>query len=69
MQLMGIASLHPSCALARAISLKAMWSVMRVDIRRLCEKRRLDPAIVNAEWQEALRIITGSLITRRVPVS
>ena len=55
--------------LARAISLRAMWSAMRVDIRRRCERRALDHKIFNMQWQAALSILTGRLIARRVPVS
>ncbi len=55
--------------LAKAIQLRAMWSAMGVDIRKRCERRGMDHASFNADWQQALRIITGALLTRKVPVS
>jgi hypothetical protein len=55
--------------LARAVSLRALWAAMRVDIRKRCERRGLHHETFNMQWQEGLRIITGKLIARRVPVS
>jgi hypothetical protein len=55
--------------LARAISLRAMWAVLRADIRKKCERRGIDHDAFNANWQRALVIITGALIARKVPVS
>jgi hypothetical protein len=55
--------------LAKAISLKAMWSAMRTDIRKKCQRRGLDHDEFNRRWQEGLRIITAALIVRKVPVS
>jgi hypothetical protein len=55
--------------LARAISLRAMWAVMRADIRRKCERRGINHDQFNAEWQAGLGIITAMLIARSVPVS
>ncbi|MBR0693623.1 DUF6362 family protein [Bradyrhizobium lablabi] len=55
--------------LAKAISLRAMWSAMRVDIRRRCQRRGIDHDEFNRQWQEGLKIITEQLIARRVPVS
>jgi hypothetical protein len=58
-----------SPALAKAISLKAMWFAMRVDIRRRYEKRRMDYEIFNRQWLADLHFITAKLIARRIPVS
>lgn len=55
--------------LARALSLRALWAAMRVDIRKRCQQRRLSHDAFNWEWQQGLKIITGRLIARRVPVS
>jgi hypothetical protein len=55
--------------LAKAISLKTMWSAMHVDIRRRCQRRGLDYDAFNREWQEGLKIITAALIARKVPVT
>jgi hypothetical protein len=42
---------------------------MRVDIRKRCERRRLHHETFNVQWQAGLKIITGRLIARRVPVT
>lgn len=55
--------------LAKAIQLRAMWSAMGVDIRKRCERRSIHHEHFNANWQQALAIITGALIARKVPVS
>jgi hypothetical protein len=55
--------------LAKAISLRAMWAVMRTDIRKRCERRGIDHDIFNRQWQEGLGAITSALIVRKVPVS
>jgi hypothetical protein len=55
--------------LARAVSLRALWAAMRVDIRKRCERRGLHHETFNVQWQAGLRIITGRLIAQRVPVS
>jgi hypothetical protein len=55
--------------LARALNLRALWSVMKVDIRKRCLARGLDHAEFNAQWQAALSVIATSLIANRVPVS
>ena len=55
--------------LAKAISLRTMWSAMHVDIRKRCERRGIDHDAFNRQWQEGLTIITVMLIARRVPVS
>lgn len=55
--------------LARAIGLRTLWSVMKVDIRKRCQARGIDHAEFNADWQAALSAITAQLIARRVPVS
>ena len=55
--------------LARAISLRALWAAMRVDIRKRCERQGLHHETFNVQWQAGLGIITGRLIARRVPVS
>jgi hypothetical protein len=55
--------------LARAINLRTLWSVMKVDIRKRCEARGIDHAEFNAQWQAALTVITGQLVARKVPVS
>ena len=55
--------------LARAISLRALWAMMRADIRKQCRRRGLDHETFNCEWQLALNLITARLIARRVPVS
>lgn len=54
--------------LARAISLRAMWAAMNVDIRKRCERRGIDHREFNANWQAAVAKITGALIARRIPV-
>lgn len=55
--------------LARAISLRAYWSVLKVDIRKRCERKGIDHTLFNRQWQEALTSITGALIASKVPVS
>lgn len=55
--------------LAKAIQLRAMWSAMGVDIRKRCERRGINHEVFNANWQQALGIITGALIARKVPVT
>jgi hypothetical protein len=55
--------------LARAISQRAMWAAMRVDIRRRCERRGINHDEFNVFWQEGLNIITAMLIARKVPVT
>jgi hypothetical protein len=55
--------------LARAISQRAMWSAMHVNIRKRCERRGIDHDEFNRNWQEGLRIITVMLIALKVPVS
>lgn len=55
--------------LAKAVSLRALWAAMRVDIHKRCERRGIDHAAFNAHWQEGTRIIAATLIARRVPVS
>jgi hypothetical protein len=41
--------------LARAISQRAMWAAMHVDIRKRCERRKIDYDEFNAHWQEGDR--------------
>ena len=55
--------------LARAVSQRCMWAAMRVNIRKRCERRRIDHDEFNRQWQEGLRIIAVMLIARKVPVS
>jgi hypothetical protein len=55
--------------LAKAISLRAMWSVMKVDIRKRCASRGIDHRAFNVQWQTALSLITGTLIARKVRLS
>lgn len=55
--------------LARALNLRSMWAATKVDIRKRCERRRIDHDRFQVEWQAGLRIITGRLIVRKVPVS
>jgi Domain of unknown function (DUF6362) len=55
--------------LARAISLRAMWSAMGADIRKRCKRRGIDHVEFSRQWQEGLNIITATLISRKVPVS
>lgn len=55
--------------LAKAISLRAMWAVMRTDIRKRCERRGIDHDQFNRQWQAGLNIVTAMLIARKVPVS
>lgn len=55
--------------LARAIGLRAYWSVMKVDIKKRCATRGIVHAEFNAQWQEALSVIARNLIARKVPVS
>jgi hypothetical protein len=54
---------------ARALSLRCLWSVMKADIRKRCEQRGIDHPEFNAQWQQALALVTGSLQSRKVPVS
>jgi hypothetical protein len=54
---------------AKAVSLRALWAAMHVDIRKRCERRGIDHAAFNARWQEGTKIIAATLIARRVPVS
>lgn len=54
--------------LARAISLRAMWAAMNVDIRKRCERRRIDHREFNVSWQAAVAKITGALVAGKVPV-
>jgi len=55
--------------LARAVSLRALWAAMKVDIRKRCEQRGIWHDQFNYDWQRGLGKITGALIARRVPVS
>lgn len=55
--------------LARAIGLRTLWAVMKVDIRKRCEARGIDHAEFNVQWQAALSAITARLIARKVPIS
>ena len=55
--------------LARAIQLRSMWAAMGADIRKRCERQGFNHEIFNADWQQALNIITAALIARKVPVS
>jgi hypothetical protein len=55
--------------LARAIGLRTLWSVMKIDIRKRCLARGIDHAEFNVQWQAALSEIAGKLIARKVPVS
>lgn len=55
--------------MAKAVSLRALWAAMRTDIRKRCERRGIDHTAFNAHWQAGAKIITATLIARRVPVS
>jgi hypothetical protein len=55
--------------LAKAISLRAMWAVMRADIRKQCQRRGLHHETFNWQWQEGLSIITATLVATKVPVT
>lgn len=55
--------------LARALNQKALWSAMRIDIRKRCERLHIPHGEFNLLWQEGLKIVTATLIARRVPVS
>jgi hypothetical protein len=55
--------------MAKAINLRAMWAVMRVDIRKRCQRRGIDHDEFNRQWQQGLGVITASLIARKVPIS
>lgn len=55
--------------LAKAISLRALWAVLRADVQKRCLSRGIEPKTFNQQWQQGLRIITAALIARRVPVS
>lgn len=61
--------LHDRPELAKAISLRTMWSAMHVNIRKRCERRGIDHDAFNRSWQEALTMITVMLIARKVPIS
>jgi hypothetical protein len=56
-------------ALARAINQKALWSAMRIDIKKRCLRLRIPHDEFNILWQEGLKAITQQLIARKVPVS
>lgn len=55
--------------LARAINLRTLWSVMKVDIRKRCQVRGMDHAQFNEQWQTALTQITARLVARKIPIS
>jgi hypothetical protein len=55
--------------LAKAISLRALWAVIRADIRRSCQRRGLDHKLFNRQWQEGLKVVTATLTARRVTVN
>ncbi len=55
--------------LARALSQRALWAALKFDIRRRCEHLGIRHADFNLLWQEGLRVVTASLIARKVPVS
>jgi hypothetical protein len=61
--------LHDRPELAKAIQLRTMWAAMGADIRKRGERAGLHHDIFNSNWQQALAIITGALIARKVPVS
>lgn len=56
-------------AVARAISQKALWSALRIDIKKRCASLGIAHQEFNGLWQEGLGIITATLIARKVPVS
>lgn len=58
---------HPD--LARALSLRAMWAAMKVDIRKRCERRGIYHNRFQLQWQHGLRLVTERLVMARVPVS
>ncbi|MCC8963737.1 hypothetical protein H8A95_15815 [Bradyrhizobium sp. Pear76] len=55
--------------LARALSLRAMWAAMRVDIRKRCEQRHINHEYFQLEWQRGLKTVTERLIARKLPVT
>jgi len=55
--------------LAQAVSLRAMWAAARLDIRKQCERRSIEPKLFNQQWHEGVRMIAAALIAKRVPVS
>lgn len=57
----------PHCA--RALSQRALWAALKYDIRRRCEALGIRHAEFNLLWQDGLRIVTATLIARKVPVS
>lgn len=55
--------------LARALSLRCFWAALRTDIRKRCTDRGIDHVEFNVSWQHALRLVTGTLTVRKVPVT
>lgn len=55
--------------LARALSRRALWAALKLDIRRRCEALGLPHPQFNLSWQEGLRAVTGALLARKIPVS
>ncbi|MCC8945978.1 hypothetical protein H8A97_12935 [Bradyrhizobium sp. Arg62] len=55
--------------LARALSRRAMWAAMKVDIRKRCEQRQMQHELFQLQWQHGLRLVTERLIMARVAVS
>ncbi|QOZ25306.1 DUF6362 family protein [Bradyrhizobium sp. CCBAU 51753] len=54
---------------ARALSLRAMWAAMKIDIRKCCERRAIKHELFQQNWQIGLRTVTERLIITRVAVS
>jgi len=54
---------------ARSLSQRALWAALKFDIRRRCLALGIDHASFNQQWQAGLRVVTTTLIARKVPVS
>lgn len=54
---------------ARALSQRALWAALKLDIRRRCEALGIQHSEFNAFWQAGLQEVTAMLIVRKVLVS
>jgi hypothetical protein len=54
--------------LARAVNLGALWAAVDADVDRALRRIKLTRRAFNARRLQGLRIITGELIRRRVPI-
>jgi hypothetical protein len=61
--------LKPYPEVAKAVCLKAWWSVSKADIGRRCAARRMNPKFFNRQWQHGLAVIATQLVLSKIPVS